>query len=66
MDGDRASLASLISDEAREQRIKRFGELMVAATLASDCVLFWELMRAEIEDRSPAQIARMEAEKGLG
>lgn len=53
-------------DQAREERIKRFGESMLAAVRPSDAMLFWELMRAEIGRRSLAQVARMEAEKGLG
>jgi hypothetical protein len=52
-------------DTAREERIKRFGESMLAAVRPSDAMLFWELMRAEIARRSPAQVARMETSKGL-
>lgn len=52
-------------DAAREERIKRFGESMLAAARPSDAMLFWEMMRAEIARRSPAQIAKLECEKGL-
>lgn len=52
-------------DEAREERIKRFGESMLAAVRPSDAMLFWELMREEIKRRSAAQVAKLEREKGL-
>lgn len=52
-------------DAAREERIKRFGESMLAAARPSDAMLFWEMMRAEIARRSPAQIQKMERERSL-
>jgi uncharacterized small protein (DUF1192 family) len=53
------------SDDAREQRIAELGMKLVNADSLEQRIALWSLLRAEIKARSPAQILKMESDKGL-
>lgn len=48
-----------IEDWLRERRIKRIGQRLVATTNRNEKCQLYKLFRAEIDNRSPQQIARM-------
>jgi hypothetical protein len=54
-----------ITDEQREARIETLGAAMVMCTDLTERASLWRRLRAEILARSPAQVAKMEAQKGL-
>lgn len=56
---------SLSADDAREARIQELGMKLVNADSLEQRVALWSLLRMEIKARSPAQIKRMESDKGL-
>jgi hypothetical protein len=53
------------ADQVREQRIQELGMKLVNAESLEQRIELWSLLRAEIKARSPAQIKRMESDKGL-
>jgi hypothetical protein len=59
------SLASVLDDILREQRISHYKKLMLKAVSTSWKRFYWKKMRSEIMSRSPSQVVRMEAERGL-
>jgi hypothetical protein len=52
-------------DDTREQRIQALREVVDTATDQDVILAAWKAMVAEINERSPAQVARMESERGL-
>lgn len=54
-----------MTDSERERRIKELGDAMVAAGSEYARSVLWQQMRALIAQRSRAQVARMERQKGL-
>jgi uncharacterized small protein (DUF1192 family) len=53
------------TDQAREQRIQELGVKLCVAETLEERIAIWSQLRAEIAKRSPAQIQRMERQKGL-
>jgi hypothetical protein len=56
---------TLSTDEARERRIAELLEVFNGETDREVRAAAWEQLKAEIKARSPAQVARMEAARGL-
>jgi hypothetical protein len=54
-----------VTDAEREARIETLGAAMVMCTDLTERASLWRRLRAEILARSPAQVAKMEAQKGL-
>ncbi|KAA1012993.1 hypothetical protein FVF58_09380 [Paraburkholderia panacisoli] len=54
-----------ITDEERESRIEQLGAAMVLATDLTERARLWRRLKDEIAARSPAQVVKMEAQKGL-
>jgi hypothetical protein len=52
-------------DKAREQRIDRDYFALMSAKTPEQRKVVWERMRAEINQRSQEQVAKMEHAKGL-
>jgi hypothetical protein len=59
------SLVERLAHRAREWRIAWYGFRLLRARSREQQAVYWRRMAAEIGARSPAQVARMEAEKGL-
>lgn len=55
----------VVSDEHREQLIENARQSLVMAQTPDEQRLWADIMKGLISRRSPAQIARMECEKGL-
>ncbi|NPT59064.1 hypothetical protein [Paraburkholderia elongata] len=53
------------ADQAREQRIQELGVKLCVAETIEERIALWSQLRAEIKARTPAQIKRMESDKGL-
>lgn len=63
-----AHLSENPEDRAREQRIADLSREYARAAAAGSttkCLELWNQLKTEIASRSPAQIVRMEAAKGL-
>ncbi|MFM0141777.1 hypothetical protein [Paraburkholderia sp. RL18-085-BIA-A] len=54
-----------ITDEEREARIEQLGAALVLCTDLTERASLWRRLKAEIQARSSAQVAKMEFEKGL-
>jgi hypothetical protein len=54
-----------ITDEEREARIEQLGAAMVLSSDLTERARLWRRLKDEIAARSPAQIRRMELDKGL-
>lgn len=54
-----------ITDAEREARIEQLGAAMVLAQDLTERARLWRRLKDEIKARSPAQIKRMESDKGL-
>lgn len=54
-----------ITDEEREARIEQLGAAMVLASDLAERARLWRRLKDEIAARSPAQIKRMELDRGL-
>jgi hypothetical protein len=52
-------------DDTREQRIQALREVVDTATDQDVILAAWRAMVAEINERTPAQVARMEEASGL-
>jgi hypothetical protein len=55
----------LSEDAAREARIEQIGASMVLSSDLTERARLWRELKAEIMARSPAQVLRLEREKGL-
>ena len=53
------------ADQLRERRIEDLGHQLVLAPDLTERARLWRELRAEIAKRSPAQVRKMEAQKGL-
>jgi hypothetical protein len=53
------------TDASREQRIQALREVVDTATDQDVILEAWRALVAEINERTPAQVARMESERGL-
>jgi uncharacterized small protein (DUF1192 family) len=53
------------ADQVREKRIQELGVKLCVAETLEERIALWSQLRAEIARRSPAQVARMEKQKGL-
>lgn len=58
-------LPNPLTDAARERLIKQLGDGMVEAKSEYARLVLWQQMRVLIAQRSTAQVARMEKQKGL-
>lgn len=54
-----------ITDEEREARIEHLGAAMVLAADLTERARLWRRLKDEIAARSPAQVRKMEQERGL-
>jgi hypothetical protein len=54
-----------VTDEEREARIEQLGAAMVLSSDLTERARLWRRLKDEIAARSPAQIRRMELDKGL-
>jgi hypothetical protein len=54
-----------ISDEERERLIEALGHQMVMSADLAERARLWRQLKDEIAHRSPAQVNRMESERGL-
>jgi hypothetical protein len=60
-----AFAVNAVTDAEREQLIRELGDAMVRATSEYARRVLWQQMRALIRQRSRAQVARMERQRGL-
>jgi hypothetical protein len=60
-----AFAVNAVTDAEREQLIRGLGDAMVRATSEYARRVLWQQMRALIRQRSRAQVARMERQRGL-
>ena len=54
-----------ITDQDRERRIEELGAAMVMSTDLTERASLWRRLKTEIAARSPEQVRKMEAERGL-